>query len=115
MRYRAEFAPSALKTLRGLSKELRCILGGTINGLQESPRADGVEALEGFSPTRFKFRRGDYRIVFEVDDEKRVISILKVIAKRSTSDKLTDSDIDAALHDLREDFKTRPPRAAHRQ
>lgn len=78
MRYRAEFAPSALKTLRELPKELRTTLGGTINGLQETPRAPGVETLEAHSPKRFRFRKGDYRILFEIDDAQQVITILKV-------------------------------------
>jgi len=67
-----------LKALRALDKEHRCVLGGAINGLQENPLADGVEALEGFSPTRFRLRKGDYRIIFERDDKRRTIVILKV-------------------------------------
>ena len=67
-----------MKALRSFSKELRCTLGGAINGLQDNPLAAGVEALEGFSPTRFRFRKGDYRIVFERDDQRSVIVILKV-------------------------------------
>ena len=56
-------------------KDLRRIVK-RIGKLAADPRPDGCEKLSG--QERFRIRRGDYRIVYSVDDAARTVEIVKI-------------------------------------
>ena len=51
-----------------------------IRGLAEDPRPPGSERLSGHD--RYQLRQGDYRVVYAVDDEERIVEIFKVGHRR---------------------------------
>ena len=46
-----------------------------LNGLGENPRPSGIRQIR---PNVYRMRVGDYRVVYQVDDENRTILIGKV-------------------------------------
>jgi mRNA interferase RelE/StbE len=47
-----------------------------IEGLADNPRPDGSEKLVGGD--RYRVRQGPYRIVYEIEDNARIVRIVKV-------------------------------------
>ena len=71
---------SAERELRALPKtDLRRITE-RIRGLAHNPRPPGNEKLS--VQDRYRIRRGDYRIVYGVDDERRTIEVVKIGHRR---------------------------------
>ncbi|MDQ4105815.1 MAG: type II toxin-antitoxin system RelE/ParE family toxin [Actinomycetota bacterium] len=52
----------------------------TVNSLVEEPRPPGCRKLRGRE--EWRVRVGDYRIIYGIDDERRVIEILSVAHRR---------------------------------
>ncbi|MFH1278193.1 MAG: type II toxin-antitoxin system RelE/ParE family toxin [Candidatus Eisenbacteria bacterium] len=74
--YRLVFKKSVAKDLRGLPNRdveriLRCF-----RDLAEDPHRPGAEKISG--QERYRIRRGDYRIIYEIEDEVLVIVVVKV-------------------------------------
>lgn len=55
-------------------------VGEKLAGLEETPRPPWAKRLRGFRT--FRFRVGDYRVLFEVDDETRTVTV-RDVAHRS--------------------------------
>jgi len=51
-----------------------------ISGLSENPRPHGSEKLTG--QERYRVRQGDWRIVYEIDDDARIVRIFKIGHRR---------------------------------
>jgi len=79
--YRIVFTNSAAKEFRGLSKQLQQRIRLAIDGLQENPRPDGVKKLSGHNDL-YRIRVGQYRVVYEIDDEVRVLTVTRVRHRR---------------------------------
>jgi mRNA interferase RelE/StbE len=81
-RYRVELAPAAQRQLRRFPPGEAARLRGPILALAIDPRPPGSVKLIG---TEFwRIRIGDLRIVYAIDDEGRLIVVLRV-ARRSES------------------------------
>ena len=79
-----EFSNSALKTLQRLDKtaSLRVLdrLGELANA--ENPlRHRDVRSLEGKLKEYYRFRVGEYRVIFELDQRGRRIGVLAVVPR----------------------------------
>ena len=71
---------SAERELRALPKEdLRRVVE-RIRGLAHTPRPHGNEKLSG--QERYRIRQGDYRVVYAIDDEARMIESIKIGHRR---------------------------------
>ena len=71
---------SAERELRSIQKQdMRRILS-RIQALAHQPRPPGSEKLS--AEDRFRVRQGDYRIVYAVDDERRIVEVVKVGHRR---------------------------------
>jgi mRNA interferase RelE/StbE len=71
---------SAGRELRAIPKEdLRRIVERA-RGLGANPRPAGSEKLSG--QERYRIRQGDYRILYTLDDEARVVEIVKIGHRR---------------------------------
>lgn len=74
--YSVSVKRSAEKELRGVrGRELRRLIE-RIRALAEEPRPAGVEKLSTLE--RYRIRQGDWRILYEIDDGARVVTIVKV-------------------------------------
>jgi len=81
--YEITFARSAGKELQALPLNVAERILTKIEGLASNPRPHGCKKLSG--PTRlWRLRVGDYRIVYDIDDEERVVDI-SVIRHRSVA------------------------------
>jgi mRNA interferase RelE/StbE len=69
--------PSALKELESVgSRKLRQNLAEHIHALADNPRPPGCKKL---SPRdQYRIRRGAYRIVYSIVDERRTVLVVKI-------------------------------------
>jgi mRNA interferase RelE/StbE len=49
----------------------------TVKGLEEEPRPMGVRKIKG-ATRAYRIRAGDYRIVYEIYDEERLVLIIQI-------------------------------------
>ncbi len=77
-RYRLEIRPSVEKALRKIrDAKLQQRLDETFGKLAENPRRVGAEKMAGLQ-NRYRFRVGDYRIIYEIHDAVLLVLILVV-------------------------------------
>ena len=80
-RYRLEFRRSVSKDLRAIpKKDIRRILE-RIEALPGNPRPAGCEKLSGLE--RYRIRQGRYRILYEIIDDRLLITVVKIGHRRS--------------------------------
>jgi len=78
--YDLRIKPSAVKELEALQATDRRRIVSKIQNLAVEPRPQGCEKLTG--QDRFRLRQGDFRILFEVDDGLRTVTIVKIGHRR---------------------------------
>ena len=75
-KYNITFKKSAAKDLRSIpSQDIQRILS-KIDDLAENPRGEGCIKLSGLE--RYRVRKGLYRIIYEIQDQKLVVHVVKV-------------------------------------
>ncbi len=75
--YVVEFVRSARKELEALpARVVRRVLWA-IGELEDEPRPHGTTKLAGSEDT-YRIRVGQYRVIYEVDDEARAVLITRV-------------------------------------
>ena len=75
--YQVVVERSAEKDLKRLSMEIRTRAVTAILALRKNPRPSGSRKLAG-TENDWRIRVGDYRIVYEVADEIRIVRINRV-------------------------------------
>ena len=75
--YELTFARSARKELERLSQPLRMRVFRRIESLATNPRPAGCRKLEG-AEDLWRIRIGDYRVIYSVDDKRRLVDISAV-------------------------------------
>ena len=75
MRYAIEFTGSAARELRRAHAVARRRLTSRIDALAADPRPRGVKPLKGPLKGLWRVRVGDYRIIYEIDDAARAVTI----------------------------------------
>ena len=69
---------SAAKELEEIGRPVdRRRLVERIQALAENPRPAGCEKLAG-REDRLRIRQGDYRVLYAIDDEKRIVTVVKI-------------------------------------
>ncbi|MGJ9402215.1 type II toxin-antitoxin system RelE family toxin [Arthrobacter sp. KK5.5] len=81
MPYSISYVPSVAKTIRKLDKPTARRLLDAIGGLASDPRPPGCIQLKG-GDGEFRIRVGDYRIVYDVQDDELVVLVLRVGHRR---------------------------------
>lgn len=80
-RYRIEIKRSAGKEIRKIrSKKDRQRIVERISALSEEPRPVGCQKLSG--QEAYRIRQGDYRIVYTIEDDVLIVTIIKVGNRR---------------------------------
>ena len=80
--YRLSIKPSAAKELQSISdKASHTRWIEKINLLATQPRPSGSEKLAG-RPNLYRVRQGNYRVIYSVDDQSRVVDVVKVGHRR---------------------------------
>jgi mRNA interferase RelE/StbE len=78
--YSLRFRDSVAKDLRSIPNRDVARILRRLNQLAVNPRGPGVEKLTG--QERYRIRRGDYRILFEIRDDVLVVIIVQVGNRR---------------------------------
>jgi mRNA interferase RelE/StbE len=73
---------SAVKELEAVEpRGLRARIVSRIQSLARAPRPPGSQKLAGESE-RYRIRQGSYRIVYSVDDDQRIVEVVKIGNRR---------------------------------
>jgi len=79
-KYEIVFKRSVYKDLRPIPKaDVKRILS-KINSLAGDPRQSGCEKLSGSE--RYRIRQGVYRIIYEIKDDRLIITVVKIGHRR---------------------------------
>lgn len=78
--YEVEQLPRAERDLRRLDPRIRRRVLARIVALGGEPRPSGYANLQG--RPGYRVRVGDYRIVYEVDDEQQTVTVLRIGHRR---------------------------------
>lgn len=79
--YGVRFATSAANEFRSLPTYVKDRLAMVIEELKNNPRPVGTRKLKGHRGL-FRIRSGFYRLVYEVDDKKREIRVIRIRHRR---------------------------------
>lgn len=75
------FAPAALRQLRKLPEQDRKRIVREIESLDDDPRPPGAKKLQG-ADLLWRIRVGDYRVVYEIQDAKLMVLVLRIAHRK---------------------------------
>jgi len=75
--YEVRLKSSALKELKGLPKGDAGRVLSSIRALRNEPRPRGAKKLR-LGKSLWRIRVGDFRAIYEIDDERRIIRITRI-------------------------------------
>ena len=81
MPYRIEFTSAAARDISKLTEDVQQRLMAKIDALAHEPRPFGVQKLQG-RENRYRIRVGDYRIIYEIQDQILVVLIVRIGHRR---------------------------------
>ena len=79
--YRVTITATAIKERQSLDGSVRQRVDKALQGLMVNARPPGAIKLAG-STHDWRIRVGDYRILYEVDDEGRLITVWRIAHRR---------------------------------
>ena len=86
--YKVEISPAADRDLQKLKERILKQdfdrLGKSVDKLAEEPRPHGVRKIKE-AVTAYRIRVGNYRIVYDVYDDKKLVVILQVVRRSETT------------------------------
>jgi mRNA interferase RelE/StbE len=80
-KYSVEIKRSAQKELDGLDDSIFTRVDGKIVTLAENPRPSGSKKLKGYK-NLWRFRAGDWRVVYSIDEVKKLVTITRIAHRR---------------------------------
>ncbi len=86
MAYDVKVHRNAQKQILSLPAEARLAIAQAIDQLAETPRPPGCKKLRGTELWRFRF--GRYRVVYAIDDDAKVLTVVKVALRREDTYKI---------------------------
>jgi len=81
MSYRVTLTATAVKERKRIDPVVRNRIDQVLIVLQSEPRPSGVKKLSG-RQQEWRVRVGDYRILFEIDDDEQLITIWRIAHRR---------------------------------
>ena len=81
MPYHVEFRPAARREINKFPQALRDRIHAAVSGLEREPRPSGVKKLAGYTH-RWRIRVGDYRVIYEIHDDRLVVVIIRAAHRR---------------------------------
>jgi mRNA interferase RelE/StbE len=76
MKYTVLIERYALKQIMKLDKKIIPVIKAAIFDLSDNPRPFGYKKLKG--EDAYRIRVGDYRVIYEIDDGKIIITVVSV-------------------------------------
>ena len=81
MSYEIEVAPQAARQFKKLPRDAQERVGRCIDGLGADPRPPGCEKISGHA-NLYRVRAGDYRVVYQIHDDRLVVIVILVGDRR---------------------------------
>ena len=78
--YRITLRPSTARQARRLSIRDYERIARAIDTLADNPRPHGIEKLQGVD--LWRLRIGDYRVIYAIDDEEMLITVVRIGHRR---------------------------------
>ncbi len=78
--YKVDLRRSVQKSLNKLPKSDFPAVIESIKGLAQTPRPKGIEKVK--STGLWRIRQGDYRIIYAIDDNEHLITVVRVGHRR---------------------------------
>ena len=78
--YTVEFLPAAKKQLAAVDPAHQSRIEERIDALETDPRPIGVKKLK--SRNYFRIRVGDYRVIYQIEDDRLVVLIVELGHRR---------------------------------
>ncbi|MFT7835185.1 type II toxin-antitoxin system RelE/ParE family toxin [Saccharothrix sp. BKS2] len=82
MPYEIEWTTSALRELRELDRQTGRRIALAVTALGTDPRPPGCRALTGQPAGVMRIRIGDHRVVYQVEDTKVLVTVVRVAHRR---------------------------------
>jgi len=79
--YTVEIAPAVKKRIKRVPNADKKKILDTIESLGQDPRPNGYKKLIGYSEF-FRFRVGNYRIIYQIHDEILIVAVVEVVDRR---------------------------------
>lgn len=76
--YTVTYSPRAAKSLRKIPKQYQINIKNKVKRLSEDPYMPGTIKLVDYPAAEFRYRVGNYRILFDVNKEEKIIEILDI-------------------------------------
>jgi len=84
--YSVEVKPPARKELEALPNNVLPRVVQKIESLGDTPRPTGCKKLKGYKD-QWRVRVGDWRVVYIIDDDAKLISITRIAHRREVYDR----------------------------
>ncbi|HFQ94538.1 MAG TPA: type II toxin-antitoxin system RelE/ParE family toxin [Anaerolineae bacterium] len=81
MTYRVKLTPRTIKERKRLDPQIRKRVDKVLLSLKLHPKLSGIKKLSG-SRHDWRIRVGDYRIIYEVDEESSLITVWRIAHRR---------------------------------
>ena len=78
MTYSLKVSPRAERSLAKIPKSDRSRIGQLIEGLKKDPRPVGCKKLKGATTAVFRVRKGDWRVLYTIEDNKLVVLVVDI-------------------------------------
>ena len=75
--YQIEWKTSALRELKRIDRQVIPRIITAIENLKETPFPDGCRKLKGSEHT-YRIRVGDYRVIYTLQEEKILLTIIRI-------------------------------------
>ncbi|GIK44041.1 MAG: translation repressor RelE [Chloroflexota bacterium] len=80
--YRVLYVRSAKRELDKLPRDIAAKIAEAVVHLKDDPRPIGSIKLKGTSVGDYRLRVGDYRVIYDVDDEAKAVIVVRVQHRR---------------------------------
>jgi len=81
--YRVELVKRAVKEYHAIPSHERLNVKAAILGLEKNPRNTQIKKLQGRE--YYRLRVGDWRVIFSISDKLKVVTIISVERRTSTT------------------------------
>lgn len=78
MKYKITFKKTASKEIDELPNKITALVMAAIFKLADVPRPQGCKKLKGKRQDFWRIRIGDYRVIYTIDEQIKIIDIQKV-------------------------------------
>jgi mRNA interferase RelE/StbE len=78
-RYTVLLTPRATRDLKAIRNPIaKKRIAEAIDGLESDPRPQGVEKLTDVAPPIYRIRVGDFRILYEINDQTVTVTVARI-------------------------------------